>query len=263
VASWPEAAEALATRFWPGPLTLVLARSPRVPDEVTAGGPTVGIRVPAHAVATALLRAAGVPVAAPSANRFGRVSPTEATHVLKELGTAVDVVLDAGSTPLGIESTVVDLTGDRPHVLRPGGVSVEDLEAVVGPVRAEVREVVPESQPAAGPGRFLGHYAPETPVVLVEGDETVRWALIAGLRQHGVAAVPLDLPSEPAAAARALYAALRRADESGATVVLALTVEPSGLGRAVNDRLFRAAHGRVVAGADPSDVDRVLALVRP
>jgi L-threonylcarbamoyladenylate synthase len=253
----------LAERFWPGPLTLVLPRSASVPDEVTAGGGAVGIRVPAHPVAAALLRAAGVGVAAPSANRFGRVSPTTADHVVDELGPGAGLVLDGGPTPLGIESTVLDLTGDRPRLLRPGGVTVEDLEAAVGPIHAPVREVEPESRGVASPGRFLGHYAPATTVVLVEGDEDLRRTLAERLGDAGLRVAALELPADPDAAAPALYRSLRAVDRDAPDVVLALVVDPAGLGRAVNDRLFRAAHGRVVTGCSPADVDRVVALARP
>ena len=263
----PALARALAEAFWPGPLTLVLPRGPRAGDDITAGGPGVGLRIPAHPVAQALLRAAAVPVAAPSANRFGRISPTTAGDVVDELGGALDptrdMVLDGGPTPLGIESTVVDLTGGSPRVLRHGGVPWEDLVAVVGPVGHVEREVADEQDPSAGPGRFLRHYAPTTPLVLVEGDDAVAAELVRGLADRSLRASTLDLPGDPALAAPGLYAALRRADASGADVLLAVPLQPTGLGRAVNDRLFRAAHGRVVTSAGPDAVDRVASLARP
>ncbi|MFM7063562.1 MAG: L-threonylcarbamoyladenylate synthase, partial [Actinomycetes bacterium] len=213
---WDDRAESVARRFWPGPLTLVLRRAGTVVDAVGGGRPTVAVRVPAHAVAQALLRAAGVPVAAPSANRFGRVSPTTAAHVLDELGDvldpATDRVLDGGPTPLGVESTVLDLTGDRPAVLRHGGVTLDDLRRVLPDVRGPERTVVPEDAAAPAPGMFLRHYAPATPVVLVDGPAEVVRDLVVALADADVAAVPLVLSDDPVRAAAGLYAALRTAD---------------------------------------------------
>ncbi len=261
VQGWDDRAEAAARRFWPGPLTLVLARAGAVVGAVGGGRPTVAVRVPAHGVALDLLRAAGVPVAAPSANRFGRVSPTAAAHVLAELGDvldpATDVVLDGGPTPLGVESTVLDLTGGRPTVLRHGGVTVEDLVPVLGEVDAPGRTVVPEDRAAPAPGTFLRHYSPATPVVLVDGPAPVAAELVGAL-----GAALLDLPEDPDRAAAALYAALRAAD-GAAPVLVARTVDPVGIGRAVNDRLFRAASGRVVADASPATVARLRQAVLP
>jgi L-threonylcarbamoyladenylate synthase len=257
VGRWPDAAQLLAEAFWPGPLTLVLPRAEHIPAEVTAGGPSVAVRVPAHPVATALLRAVDLPVAAPSANRFGRVSPTTAEHVRVELDGVYSLLLDAGPTPLGVESTVVDLTGDTPRMLRPGGVTLEHLQDVLGEVQHTERAVAAEGQATSSPGELLRHYAPTTPLVLVEGPLELRDLLVDALTAAGVDARPLDLPTDPHAAARGLYAALRAADAVGATALLARTLEPAGLGRAVNDRLFRAAHGRVVLDASPSTVERI------
>jgi len=257
VAIWPPAAALLAERFWPGPLTMVLPRSASVPDEITAGRDSVAVRVPAHPVTTAVLRAAGVPVAAPSANRFGRISPTTAAHVASELHGAYDLLLDGGPTPLGVESTVVDLTGDRPVLLRPGGVTLEDLRLVLGEVEHTERVATEEHLDAAAPGMFLRHYAPTTPLVLVEGDaasvEQLRLALVA----DGAAAHVVELPEDDAAAARGLYSSLRAADGLGVDLLLTRVVDPAGLGRAVNDRLFRAAHGRVVADASAATLARL------
>ncbi len=261
--TWPPAAAALAERFWPGPLTLVLARGPGVPDEVTAGGPTVGVRVPAHPVARALVAAAGAPVAAPSANRFGRVSPTSAAHVVEELADRVDLVLDAGPAPLGIESTVLDLTAEVPTVLRPGAVTVEDLRAVLGDVRAPRRQAVDEDVPSAAPGRFLRHYAPATPVVLVEGGRDLARRLESAVAAEGPTVCVLRLPDDPTLAAAELYGALREADRAGAGLLLATAVPADGVGRAVNDRLFRAAHGRVVDDDSEAAVRRLVALATP
>lgn len=265
VKSVPPAAIALAEAFWPGPLTIVLARGSAIDDAVSARGPSVGVRVPAHPVATALIRAAGRPLAAPSANRFGRISPTGAADVLEELGAwmgPLDAIVDGGPTPLGIESTVIDLTG-APTVLRHGGITVEDIEAVLGPVSAPERRVVADDQAASAPGGLLRHYSPDTPLVLVEGDHRLACDLAAALGPRGVAAEVLDLPSDTAAAAHMLYRTLRTADRGPAHVLLAVVVDPNGMGRGVNDRLFRAAHGRVVDDATPATAARVAALVRP
>lgn len=259
----PPSAVALADAFWPGPLTMVLPRGPLVPDAVVAGGDAVGVRIPAHPVALALLRAAATGIAAPSANRFGRISPTEADHVVEDLGDRLgsdDVVLDGGPTPLGIESTVVDLSAPVPTVLRHGGVPVEDLVAVVGEVAATERRVVAEGTATTSPGALLRHYAPETPLVLLEGDAGLPGRLVERMGEHGVWASVLDLPADPRAAANLLYRRLRAADRSGADVLLASVLEPDGLGRGVNDRLFRAAHGRVVLDDGPETMRRLLAL---
>ena len=266
VAEVPAVGRTLATAFWPGPLTLILARGALVGDDVTAGGPTVAVRVPAHPVALGLLLAAGVPVAAPSANRFGRVSPTSAVDVMVELAARLDprrdLILDGGPTPLGIESTVVDLTGRRPRILRPGGVAWEDLVDLLGPVDHEERRVVDEMATSRAPGGLLRHYAPSTPLVLVEGGHRTLERLAVAVRSVGVRVATLDLSDDAGLAAGVLYRTLRAADGGGAEVLLAATLPPAGLGRAVNDRLFRAAHGRVVTDAGPESVDRVSALAR-
>src|SRR5690606_26050101 len=160
VREWPEVAAKLASRFWPGPLTFVLPRTPRVPDLVTAGLDTVAVRVPHHPVALALLRSAAVPVAAPSANRFTRVSPTTAEHVRQGLGDGVDLILDAGPTPVGIESTVLDLTGDRPRLLRPGTIEREALERVAGPIDGPPEPAASGQAARPSPGMIRQHYAP-------------------------------------------------------------------------------------------------------
>ena len=258
---WPSTAEQLAHRFWPGPLTLIVPRAGGVAPEVGAELDTVAVRVPAHAAARALIAAADRPVAAPSANRFGRVSPTTAAHVLDELDGRIDLVLDGGPTALGVESSVVDLTGTVPALLRPGGVTLEDLVAVLGEVHHEPRRVLDDAEAASGPGQLLRHYSPSTPVVLVDGDAPVVEELLVGLRSAGLAAAPLDLPDDPELAARRLYAALRAADSLGVQVLLAPVLRPDGLGRAVNDRLFRAAHGRVVDDAGADSVARIADLI--
>jgi L-threonylcarbamoyladenylate synthase len=248
----PEPAWSLAEAYWPGPLTLVLRRGDAVPDEVTGGLPTVGLRVPAQPLARELLAAFGGGLAAPSANRFGRVSPTTADHVRADLGDAVDLVLDGGPCTLGVESTIVDCTGAEPLVLRPGGVAAEQLVATLGHPVA----VAGVSEPARAPGMLPSHYAPHARVELVVAEEVARRAsaLAAADERVGLLAPdPGALGSLPeglqvlAAAggpedyARCLYDRLREADRRGLNVLLAVAPPATGLGAAVADRLRRAA----------------------
>lgn len=251
------AARRLAAAFWPGPLTTVVQRRGGVVASVGAGRPTVAIRCPAHPVALELIAGAGVPVAAPSANRFGRVSPTAAAHVVDELGDRIDIVLDAGPTPLGVESTVVEFGDGPPRLLRPGGLPLEDLLEVAGDIVVPERLVVDGTTAQPGPGMLVGHYAPQLPLVLVEGAGDVLAGLLDELRARDVDAAVLEL-ADGDAGARELYARLRALDGTGAEVVLAPTVPPEGLGRAVNDRLFRAAHGHIAAEANAATVQRIL-----
>lgn len=245
-------ARALADAFWPGPLTIILPRSQAVPDAVTGGRDTVAVRVPDHPLALALLTRFGGPVAAPSANRFGRPSPTRAEDVVAELGDAVTVLLDGGPCAIGIESTVLDLTTEPPQVLRPGGISAEDIVAVIGrPVSATA------SGPARAPGMLESHYAPGARVEIVTaGDAPARAAALAGdglavaiLAADNISPLPgsvlvLGPADGPDAYAALLYAAFRRADAAGSDVILAVPPAPGGLGVAVHDRLTRAAAGR-------------------
>jgi len=245
----PPLATTLAAACWPGPLTLVLRRAPGVPDAVTGGLATVGLRVPAHPVALELLRSFGGGIAAPSANRFGTVSPTTVEHVREGLAGSVDLVLDGGPSAVGVESTIVDVSGDEPAILRPGGVPREVLEAIGGvplPIRhgGEVR----------APGMLAAHYAPDARLLLVPPDEQPRRAaeLRAGGERVGVLAFAPGGPIEDAAvvelgadeerAARRLYAAIRELDAT-CDVILAWPPEERGLGLAIADRLRRAAAG--------------------
>ena len=245
----PVAARRLAGTLWPGPLTLVVRRAARVLDGVTGGGDTVGVRVPDQPVALALLRAFGGGIAAPSANRFGHVSPTTAEDVRADLGDDVEVVLDDGACTVGVESTIVDCTGDELVILRPGGVTRERVEEVSG---------VPVSLRADGlvraPGTLKSHYAPEAMVLLVDREELARRAhdvLTAGQRVAVLATGPpstlpadvivLDAPEDVDEYARVLYARLREADRRGVDVLLAVPPPDAGLGVAVGDRLRRAA----------------------
>ncbi|MCG3150563.1 MAG: Threonylcarbamoyl-AMP synthase [Verrucomicrobiae bacterium] len=255
----------LAGKFWPGPLTLVVERSARIPDEVTAGRSTVGLRMPKHPVAASLLAEASLPIAAPSANKFGRTSATRAEHVLDDLGKSVDMILDAGPTTLGVESTVLDLTQSPPAILRPGGVTREELEAVIGPVTL-APSVADElaKRGVASPGMTTQHYAPRGQVELFEGDrEDVTNRLIARAidlrnRGHKVAAyvsdemVPAVTPVTELVSsfgkwgdwermARRLFAALRVFDKQEMAIILCVLPPATGLGLAVRDRLQRAA----------------------
>ncbi|MEW2272763.1 L-threonylcarbamoyladenylate synthase [Streptomyces griseofuscus] len=249
----PAAARLLAEHLWPGPLTLVLRRGRRVPLEATGGLDTVAVRVPDHPVALALLAAFGGGVTAPSANRFGSVSPTTTDHVRAELGGAVDFVLEGGPCAVGVESTIVDVTGDTPSILRPGGVTREELEAVVGcPLE------VPSSSRVRVPGQHPSHYAPRARVVLVEPDKVVAEAELAQELGHRVgvflpasfadgvtkvhAVVPL--PRSPVVYARGLYGFLRELDERGCDLIFASLPVEEGLGLAIANRLRRAAGPR-------------------
>jgi L-threonylcarbamoyladenylate synthase len=248
----PALVEALAARFWPGPLTLVLRRSTLVPDEVTAGLETVAVRVPAHPVARALLAAASVPVAAPSANLFSRPSPTRAAHVLQDLDGRIDMVIDGGPTQVGVESTVLDLSGDVPEVLRPGAVTIEMLRPLVPGVRA--RTVAAGSGPQRSPGLLTRHYSPRAPLTLFEGPaERVRARIQHDLevaRAAGRRVGVLEPDDDPAVTAAGLYAALRDFDADGVDEIFArLPAATDGLSQAIADRLRRAAAGRVVSCA--------------
>jgi L-threonylcarbamoyladenylate synthase len=241
----PPAVAALAGRFWPGPLTLLVARPAAIPPIVTSGLDTMAVRVPDHPVARAVIAGAGVPVAAPSANRFGQLSPTRAGHVVAGLGAAVDLVLDGGPTRCGIESTIVDARSGRPVVLRLGALPLEALVEVVGPV--EVRSGA-SGRPTA-PGTLAAHYAPRTPLRVVRRSDPAPAG--AGRRGYlalrdrpddGYAAVEVLAPDgDLTTAAARLFDALHRLDAAGVTEILAEEVPEVGLGRAVNDRLRRAA----------------------
>ena len=233
--------ELLASRFWPGALTLVVEKAPHVPAEVTARRPTIALRMPWHPVAAALLDAAGVPIAAPSANRFGRPSPTRAEHVVEDLADRVDLILDAGPTPIGVESTVLDLTQSPPAILRPGGVSREELERVLGEVQlaTAVGDDIARDG-LAGPGMTLKHYAPRAAVELFENAGQVQ-ARADALRGHGKRVGLLDSTADVERLARTIFHQLRELDAQNVDVILCILPLPEGLGLAVRDRLLRAA----------------------
>jgi L-threonylcarbamoyladenylate synthase len=253
-ARWPAEAARLARRFWPGPLTLVLPKQPRVPDVVTAGLRSVALRVPSHPVALALLHAAAVPVAAPSANPSTQLSPTTADHVAKALGERVSLVLDAGPTTVGIESTVVDLTGPRPVLLRPGVISADDLEPLVGALARPTTPSAPDA-PRPAPGMLDRHYAPRATLhIFSAGERDAARALAgdaaaAGARVGALLLSPLEapvthsrfMPRTPAAYARELYAALHTLDDAGCDLVLVEEVPGDAAWAGVRDRLERAA----------------------
>ncbi|HEX4421947.1 MAG TPA: L-threonylcarbamoyladenylate synthase [Kofleriaceae bacterium] len=251
----PDAARQLARAAWPGPLTIILRKGPRIAAATTGGAGTVGLRVPAHPVAHALLARFGGGVAAPSANRFGAVSPTTADHVAAELGDAVDYLLDGGACEVGVESTIVDLSRGRPVLLRPGGLAREAIEPITGPLAA------PDAAAPAAPGTLASHYAPRAEVIAVAPDEVpaavaavaaaapgAAIAVLAPASAYaawpGLAATAYRLPDDLAGMARGLYAALRDLDAAGVDVVIAALPPAVGLGEAVGDRLRRAAGPR-------------------
>ena len=266
----PPAARQLAEAFWPGALTLVVKRAPGVPDNIAAGRDTVAVRMPAHPLARALLLAAEVPVGAPSANTFTRPSATTAAHVLEDLDGRIDLVLDGGPTPIGVESTVLDLTGDAPVVLRPGGVTLEALQAVLPETTLAPRYLAEDSATDA-PGQLLKHYSPRARVLLFTGKPgAVRAhmrreldALIADgaavgllLAEEDVALLDgldaavmhevLGSEQDLTAVSRRLFDALRALDRRGVDAILVRDFGRAGLGAALWDRLLRAAEGRVI-----------------
>jgi L-threonylcarbamoyladenylate synthase len=243
LAVFNSAAHRAAAQFWPGPLTLVLPRQPSSGLSLlaSAGLNTVAIRVPAHPVAQALLREAGRPIAAPSANRSGRVSPTEAAHVAEDLGDEVALILDDGPTPVGLESTVLDLSGEAPALLRPGAVTSEALTELLGPI------ALPGSGLPKSPGMLASHYAPRLPVRVAATEARPGEALLA----FGPDAPPgfaevlwLSRSGNLAEAAANLFAMLRRLDRPCFTGIAVMPIPEHGLGRAINDRLSRAAAPR-------------------
>ena len=268
----------LVKSFWPGPLTLVLRKRPAVPDIVTAGLPTVGLRVPDHPVALRLLREAGVPIAAPSANRFGRLSPTRAEHVARQLGDRIGLILDGGASRIGVESTVLLLSGGSAVLLRPGGLPVEDIEALIGPIERAAAagpggtrgRVEPSTAAARAPGQLLSHYAPVAPLAVVPPAVAVevrageRVGLLAaseaGRRQAAAAGGPFAAVEVPAPdgdllrLAAGLFEALHRLDGANLDRIVAQPVADVGLGRAIMDRLRRAAaagSGSAAGGDQP------------
>jgi L-threonylcarbamoyladenylate synthase len=271
----PPGARKLALSFWAGPLTLILKKKPEVPDLVTAGLPNVAVRVPSHRVARALMEMAGVPIAAPSANRFSRPSPTTAAHVLEDLDGRVDLILDGGATDIGLESTIVDFAVDPPVLRRPGGITFEQVHSLVPEIVLQEAQGDGDAAQVA-PGQLTRHYAPRAELTLYEGEHDavikrvasdVR-ALVAAGERVGILApeedlsalapeiaarasvgrietVPIGSRSDLERSARELFAAIRTIDATGVTKILAIGVGSEGIARALHDRLMRAADGRV------------------
>ncbi len=245
----PAAARELMAAFWPGPLTLVLPKRALVPDVVTSGLDTVALRSPAHPLTARLLERLAFPLAAPSANLFGRVSPTTAEHVVEQLGDALGYVLDGGPCEVGVESTIVGWEAGRAVLYRPGGVPLEALEPFVGALAPAASRSTP-----AAPGMLAAHYAPRTPLVIgsplehLAHGSPARLAVLAFRTQHAAFACRTLSPSgDLREAARNLFAALRELDACGADLIVAEPVPDEGLGRAINDRLRRAAAARGAA----------------
>jgi L-threonylcarbamoyladenylate synthase len=238
-------ARKLADAFWPGPLSLVLPRRPDsgIADLVTGGLDTIALRAPNHRVAQELLAEAKLPIAAPSANRSGRISPTMAAHVEAELGDVPAMILDGGPCPLGIESTVVGVAGDAPVLLRLGAVPREAIQAVLG----QALPLANEDAAIASPGQLERHYAPNTPLRLGATDVRAREALLAfgpNAPQGAIASINLSASGDLEEAAANLFASLRRLDEAGAKAMAVMPIPERGLGEAINDRLRRAAKAR-------------------
>lgn len=249
---WPELAVRAGTAFWPGPLTLVVPRAPIVPDIVTAGLETVALRVPAHPVALALLEACARPLAAPSANPFTGISPTTAAHVARGLGDRIDMILDGGPTRVGIESTVLDLSGAEPVLLRPGSIPISEIESIVGPVRAADRISDDAARPS--PGMTERHYSPRAELRVFPAAERERLAASAAQARESGRIVgglllqdplpgidhPVRMPAGAAAYARELYSALHHLDEIGCDLIVADAVPPGPEWAGVRDRLEHA-----------------------
>lgn len=253
----PPQAFRLRDYFWPGPLTLVFKKNPRVPDIVTGGLDTVAVRIPAHPVAQELLRRSGLPLAAPSANLSGRPSPTTAEHVWEDLQGKIPLILDAGQTQVGLESTVLDLTRDRPIILRPGGVTQKDLQSALGEEVLTYQEGV-VSGPALSPGMKYRHYTPGAEVILLEGDvsfckESI-YKIIQKKRKQGKKVVVLghrvgdvfgekyiSLGKNPSEIAYNIFAYFRELDQKGYDTLLIEGVEDAGIGSAIMNRLRKSA----------------------
>ncbi|MDZ7362242.1 MAG: L-threonylcarbamoyladenylate synthase [candidate division KSB1 bacterium] len=249
-AQFDERGRRLAEKFWPGPLTLVVPKTDLVPEIVTAGLPSVALRMPNHPLALELLRAAQTPIAAPSANPFGYLSPTTAEHVAEQLGNKIDLILDGGPCPIGVESTILDLTQEKPRLLRPGGLPLEMLEPLVG----KIDIYQSDNQRPLAPGLLPSHYAPRTPVMFLNADFKFPADQKAGLLafQTPIENLPfakieiLSPAGDLAEAAANLFSCLHRLDRAGLQIIFVEPVPETGLGRAIMDRLRKAAGPRQV-----------------
>lgn len=251
----PEAAKKLADAFWSGPLTVILPKSDKIPDAVSAGLPTVAVRMPSHPVAQAVIRESGVPLAAPSANRSGSPSPTNAKYVFDDMDGRIPLILDGGGSQVGVESTVITLATEVPRVLRPGGVTVEQLRAVLGEVAVDdaVLHQLKDGERAASPGMKYKHYAPKADITIVRGslaqfqrfvaarEETAFVLCFSGEEKYFAHTVTYGRADDDSAQANRLFDALRELDEQGAQTVYARCPSLSGVGLAVYNRLIRAA----------------------
>jgi L-threonylcarbamoyladenylate synthase len=245
----PSNANKLIERFWPGPLTVVLFKEENIPDIVTAGLPTVAIRMPNHPMALSLIKESRCPIAAPSANPFGYLSPTTAEHVREQLGDRVDLILDGGPCPVGVESTIVSFLEGKSRLLRPGGVSLEEIESIIGRV-----EVSPTDNKPSAPGMLPRHYAPRTPIVLGWNEKNIEFyknkniGLLAFQERENHLGVShmevLSKKGDMREAAANLFAAIRRLDALNLDLILAEPIPEIGLGRAIMDRLRRASGTR-------------------
>ncbi len=256
-------AEALMEAFWPGPLTIILPRAPIVPDIVSAGLPTVAVRMPSHETARAIIRAAGVPLAAPSANRSGSPSPTTAARVLADMDGRVAAIVDGGDCAFGVESTVISLCGETPLLLRPGGITPAQLERVIGKIAIadSITRPLREGETVASPGMKYKHYAPRAQVTIVKGDAAAFTTFVNARTGDGVMAMAFDGETDALTVpfvtygtrdnslsqAQRLFEALREADDRGAKVLYAAFPPVDGVGLAVYNRLLRAAAFRVVS----------------
>src|SRR5712692_7514888 len=267
----PTEAKRLAQEFWPGPLTFILPKGPRVPPLVTAGLETIAIRMPRHPVALALIRALGSPIAAPSANRFMHISPTTAHHVFRDLSGKVPLIMDSGPCEIGVESTVLDLCSDEPRILRPGGISLEALSTILpnvhSPMRRKKVDEVEEILAKKAPGQLLTHYAPNVPLLLFDGTiEEMLTSMLAEIGRRsthgehvGVLVAEEDIPTfqdsdaliyspgredDLVQVAANLFAGLRTFEEAHVRVILCRNFGEQGLGLAIRDRLLKAAGGK-------------------
>lgn len=258
----PEEAKILAEKFWPGPLTIILPKSDLIPDEVSAGLSTVAVRMPSHPVAREIIKAAGVPLAAPSANLSGKPSPTTAEHVLHDMDGRIEGVVDGGESNVGVESTVITLAEDVPTLLRPGGITLEQLKEVLGEVKVNhaVYDQLKEGEQAASPGMKYKHYSPAANVIVLKGSTEKYVKYVNEHAGEGVAAlcyeeemdalnvntISCGRADNSMSQAHNLFDALRKADEIGATVAYAHYPSTEGVGLAVYNRLMRAAAFEVV-----------------